>query len=72
MTKSNGPVADVRTNPPHNMKLAEAAAYVGVSSRTLWTLIRRRELRASRVGKRLILTRTELDRFLALSAVANG
>ncbi len=58
----------VRLNPPANMNLQEAAAYVGVHVDTLWEAKNKRLVRCARVGRRIIFQRVELDRWLSNSA----
>jgi excisionase family DNA binding protein len=42
----------------------ESAELLSISLRTLDSLIARKELRFRRVGRRVLITRDELDRFL--------
>ncbi len=70
-TKSPVDVAAIRSNPPVNMNLREAALYLGISARKLWDEAAHRRLRAARIGARLIFPRAELDRYLSVSAAAN-
>lgn len=65
-------IAALRANPPLNMSLAEAAAYVGVSARKLWEEASRRRVRVARVGSRLIFKRADIDRWLELLAAQNA
>lgn len=44
------------------LSLAEAADYLGVSTRTLERMIERRKLRTSTVGRRRLIHRHDLDR----------
>lgn len=60
----------LRQNPPVNLSLPEAAAYLCVSASTLWTLKNRGRVRCARIGRRLVFQRTELDRFLSVSTAA--
>lgn len=41
----------------------DAAAMLSVSLRTIDNLVRAKELRPRRIGRRLLFTRTELERF---------
>lgn len=59
--------ASIRSNPPVNLSLQEAAAYLGVSSKTIRRQATAGAVRAARFGKRLIFTRAELDRAIAVS-----
>ena len=56
--------ASVRTNPPHNMTVFEAAAYVGVSPRKLRDLLTAGRIKHARLGAKIIVTRTALDEAL--------
>lgn len=64
--------AQIRRNPPTNLNLAEAAAYVGVSSRKLWNEVTEKRLRAARVGRRLIFQKAELDLYLSALSEASA
>lgn len=57
---------ELRSNPPTNMNLREAALYLGISPRKLWSEAADRRLKVARIGSRLIFTRTELDRYVAV------
>lgn len=50
------------------MNLAEAADYLRVSVRQIERLRQRRELRAVRVGRRLVFRRADLDHYVELQA----
>ena len=53
--------ASIRHNPPQVMSVLEAAEYLGLGVRTLWTLIGEGKIRTRRLrGRRLILLR-DLD-----------
>lgn len=54
----------IRSNPPANMSVKEAALFVGVSERTLRETIANHEIRHVRFGSRIILRRVDLDAFL--------
>ncbi len=62
--------AQIRSNPPVNMSLQEAAYYVGVSAYKLRTETIAGGIRPARIGRRLIFKRTELDRWLDVLAAA--
>lgn len=47
------------------VSVAEAAAMVGVSTRTLWTMIGRDELPAVKLGRRRVVRVADLERLLA-------
>jgi len=64
--------AQIRSNPPVNMSLKEAALYLAVSERKLWDESSKGKIRAARIGSRLIFPRAELDRYInVLLAVAS-
>jgi excisionase family DNA binding protein len=42
----------------------EAAAAIGVSSRTLWTYVKRKRLKTFRLGTRVLVPADELRRFI--------
>ena len=46
----------------HDVKTA--AALLGVSRQTLWRLVKRKELRATRLGRRVVFRATELEALL--------
>lgn len=58
----------LRSNPPRNLSLKEAAAYIGISERKLWAVANRpgSALRPARIGRRLIFIRENVDKYLAL------
>ena len=69
MPKLNPAEAEaIRRNPPINLTIEEAAAYVGISVRKLWDEFHCRTsgLKGARIGKRVILPRANVDRWLAL------
>lgn len=51
----------IRTNPPVNMTVMEAAAYIGISPRKLRDLIASRRVKFARVGVKIIVRREYLD-----------
>lgn len=51
----------IRTNPPVNLTVMEAAAYIGVSPRKLRDLIAARRVKFARIGAKIILRREYLD-----------
>lgn len=55
------PVAKIRVYPPAIMTLVEAATYLAVSKRTVEGLIATRQLRVSRLGRRVLIRREWLD-----------
>lgn len=55
----------IRRNPPDNMNLAQAAAYLGVAATTLWDAKNKKKVRCAKLGRRLIFQKAELDRWLA-------
>jgi excisionase family DNA binding protein len=56
--------AVIRTNPPLNMVVNEAAAYLAVSPRKIRDLIQSRQIKSARVGAKIVLRREWLDAFL--------
>ena len=54
----------VRSNPPRNMSLIEAAAYMGFSPRKLRYEISEGRIKAVRFGRRVILRLKDLDEAL--------
>ena len=55
---------EIRRNPPRNMNLAEAAAYVGVSPKKLRNDVRLRRIPAVRLGGRIIFRIEDVNRAL--------
>jgi excisionase family DNA binding protein len=47
------------------LSVADSAVYLGVSKRTIWSMIRRGELESVLLGRRRLIRRDELDRVLA-------
>jgi excisionase family DNA binding protein len=58
-----------QTIPPNCLSVDQAAAYLGVVPLTVRNLIKRKQLRASRVGRRVIITPAALAKFLDEEAV---
>lgn len=58
----------VRCNPPRNMSIPEAAAYLGISVRKLRYDISEGRIRAVRFGRRVILRLKDLDEVLEQNA----
>lgn len=56
----------IRTNPPLNMTVMEAASYLACSPRKLRELIQARQIKSSRVGAKIVLRREWLDAFLGV------
>jgi excisionase family DNA binding protein len=72
-TKNGSPaksidVEAIRRDPPLCMSRAEAAAYLGISLRTLSDLLAKRVLKAVRIGDRRILRLRDLESFLEARA----
>ena len=61
-------IAAVRSNPPRNMSLIEAAAYMGFSPRKLRYEIAEGRIKAVRFGRRVILRLKDLDEALDQNA----
>lgn len=55
----------LRRDPPFAMSRLEAAYVLGISLRLLADLIAKGKIRATRVGDRRIVRRTDLEAFLA-------
>lgn len=58
----------VRSNPPKNLNLKEAAAYLGISVRKLRYDIAEGRIKAVRFGRRIILRLKDLDEALDQNA----
>lgn len=54
----------IRSNPPKNMNLKEASAYLGISVRKLRYDISEGRIKAVRFGRRIILRLKDLDEAL--------
>ena len=54
----------LRVNPPKVLNVSEASQYIGVSQRTLRSLIADRKIRVSRIGGRVLLRLVDVDRFI--------
>ena len=61
-TKSN--TEHIRSNPPKNLNVPEAADYIGISQRYLRSLIAERKIRVVRIGHRVLLRLIDVDRWL--------
>lgn len=48
------------------MRIPEAAEYLRVSVRQIHRLVKSRQIRCARIGKRVVFKREELDRFVDL------
>jgi excisionase family DNA binding protein len=73
--KTLNPPPAVKTEcstPRPVMNMQEAADYLRVSLRTLGTLVSKRRIRAARIGRRLVIKREELDRFVNLQTAINS
>lgn len=51
------------------LDVSEAAALLGLGRNTTYTLVRSGRLRSVRVGRRLVIPRSELDAFLEREAM---
>lgn len=58
----------IRSNPPKNMNLLEAAAYLGISVRKLRYDIAEGRVKAVRFGRRIILRLKDLEEALDQNA----
>lgn len=54
----------LRTNPPRVLNVPEASRYVGISERTLRSLIAERKIKIVRLGGRILLRLVDIDRFI--------
>ena len=52
--------------------VSEVAQFIGVSSRTIWTLIKEGELPTFRIGTRVLIAKTALEQFIADRSVKGG
>lgn len=57
---------------PISFSVKTAASLTGLSERTLWNLIRASELRAVRIGTRVLLLREDIESFLKERADRSG
>jgi excisionase family DNA binding protein len=60
--------AIIRTNPPANLTVMEAGAYLCVSPRKIRELVAERRLKCARIGSRLVFKRSWLDELLGSTA----
>ncbi len=61
-------VTDLRSNPPAYMNVKEAAIYLTISPATLHREIKARRVKVVRVGRRVLLCRKDLDRYIETSS----
>ena len=54
----------IRSNPPKNLNVPEAADYIGISPRYLRSLIAERKIRVIRIGHRVMLRLIDVDRWM--------
>ena len=54
----------IRTSPPVNLTVMEAAAYLACSPRKLRDLIQAGKLKSTRVGSKIVIRRTWVDDML--------
>lgn len=52
------------------MRMDEAAVYLDISPRLLWSEVTRRRIRVARIGRRIVVPRSELDRYIAVRVAA--
>lgn len=57
-------IETIRTTPPRNMRLKEAAVYIGISPRKLRYEIAEGRIKAVRFGRRIILRLKDLEEAL--------
>ena len=60
--------SSIRSNPPKNLYVPEAAAYIGISPRYLRSLIAERKIRVVRIGHRVMLRLIDVDRWMESKA----
>lgn len=53
------------TISPGALAIPDAAAYLGVSEGTIFNLIRSNRLAKVKIGRRTVIARSELDRFIS-------
>jgi len=58
----------IRSNPPVNMTLKEAAAYMACSPRKLRDLVLARRIQSARIGAKIVINRKWTDAYLGLEA----
>jgi len=56
----------IRSNPPVNMTLKEAAAYAACSPRKLRDLVLARRVKSARIGAKIVVNRKWIDEYLGL------
>jgi excisionase family DNA binding protein len=56
--------SSIRSTPPKNLNVPEAADYIGISQRYLRSLIAERKIRVVRIGHRVLLRLIDVDRWL--------
>jgi len=56
----------IRSNPPVNMTLKEAAAYMACSPRKLRELVLARRVKSARIGAKIVINRKWIDEYLGL------
>jgi len=56
--------SSIRSNPPKNLYVPEAADYIGISERNLRNLIAERKIRVVRIGYRIVLRLIDVDRWM--------
>jgi len=52
--------------------VSHAASQIDVSKRTFWEMIRQKKIRTVRCGRRVLVPRTELERFLRTAGSEGG
>ena len=57
-------IAEVRVNPPKMLSVLEAAAYLNVGRICVSKLIEGGEIRARKLGRRVIIPRESIDRYM--------
>ena len=62
------PKADLGSNPPAYMSVKEAATYLTVSPATMHREIQARRVKVVRIGRRVLLRKVDLDRYIETNA----
>ena len=61
-----------KTEERYAFSVTEVAQFIGVSSRTIWSLVKAGELPSFRVGTRVLIAKAALEKFIADRSVKGG
>ena len=61
-----------RVSPPMLLSMRDAARTLGISERTLWTLVHERQFPHVRLGRRLMFSRAALEAWIASQQVGGN